>query len=380
MKEKNSKFAKLLEESFKKRKNLESGTKFEAKITAIYEDYLFIKIPSEDLQGVVLREEFIDYDIKIGDSINVYFLYESHGDYYFTFTLSAENANLENLELAQLREIPVWGQVATEISGGYEVKVGEFLGFCPYSQFDLEKKGKNLSGMNFRFIVNDIHPKTKKLSLSQKKFSDKEKELKKEILREELKVGQYVTCSIKSIHNFGLIVDLYGLDALIPVSEASFKKNPDLNQEYSVGQTLRAKILSIDWSENKFSLSLKESLEDPWSKSLPFKEGDIVTATVDSIKPFGLFVKFTDHFHGLVPSKETGLSSRTPLGTHFKPGEKVEVFITEVNIEKRQIAASILKAKETKEKLEYQAYLQTQNSATSTSSLGLALKKSLGKK
>jgi ribosomal protein S1 len=380
LKDKNSKFAALLEESFKKRKSLEIGARFEARVTAIEEDYIFIRIDSQSMDGILLKEEFIEHPVAVADVLPVFFLRESHGDFYFTYTLSAEHINSENLDLALSREIPVWGQVGTETNAGYEVKIGEFSGFCPFSQFDLEKKGKQLTGSRFRFILHEINSKTGRLVLSQKKFSDKERELKREILRDELKVGQYISCQIKSIHNFGLIVDMNGMDALVPASEASFKKNVDLNQEFTIGQTLRGKILNLNWQENKFSISLKDSLDDPWSKRLPFKEGDIVSSIVESIKPFGLFVKFTEHFHGLVPNKESGLPQRTPLANHFKAGDSVDVFITEINPEKRQIAASIIKAKETREKMEYQSYMSDQNEGSNVSSFGLLLKKTLGKK
>ncbi|HNI26450.1 MAG TPA: S1 RNA-binding domain-containing protein, partial [Leptospiraceae bacterium] len=300
------------------------------------------------------------------------------GDYYFTVCLQPDSLTKELLELARENEIPILGQLGIESNGGYEIKLGEFSGFCPASQFDLEKKGKNLTGQKIKFVINDINEKTWKLSLSQKRISDKEKALKVEILQSELKEGSFVSCTVKSIHNFGLIVDMNGLDALVPISEASFKKNPKLDQEFSVGQKLRAKVLNLDWSANKFSLSLKDSLEDPWSKKIPFKEGDIVKAEVDSIKPFGLFIRFNENFHGLVPNKETGLAQRVPLANHFKPGDPLDVFILEVNPVKRQIAASIVKAAEAKERLEYESYLNTQ-AVSNVSSFGLALKKSLKK-
>jgi len=371
-------FAELLEESFKKRKTITQGSSHEVIVLNVQDDYVFIKSRS-GLQGIIAKDEFLPEEIPVkGKLMNAFFLKEVHGDYYFTVCLQPDSLTKELLELARENEIPVLGQLGTESNGGYEIRLGEFNGFCPASQFDLEKKGKNLTGQKIKFVINDINEKTWKLSLSQKRISDKEKALKVEILQSELKEGSFVSCTVKSIHNFGLIVDMNGLDALVPISEASFKKNPKLDQEFSVGQKLRAKVLNLDWSANKFSLSLKDSLEDPWSKKIPFKEGDIVKAEVDSIKPFGLFIRFNEHFHGLVPNKETGLAQRIPAATHFKPGDQIDVFILEVNPVKRQISASIAKAAEAKERLEYESYLNTQ-AVSNVSSFGLALKKSLKK-
>ncbi|MDX1958252.1 MAG: S1 RNA-binding domain-containing protein [Leptospiraceae bacterium] len=380
MKSGNEVFAKLLEESFKKRKSLESGAMFLGKVSSIQDDYIFIKLTEEALTGIVAKNEFVleEKKISIGEELKVYFLREEHGDYYFTTCLTTDEINEETLGLALAKEIPVLGQVGNEINGGYEIKIGEFQAFCPFSQISAENKSKNLTGSQFKFIINEISSKTKKILVSQKKISDKEKVLKREILQGELKEGSHVTCTIKSIHNFGLIVDLNGLDALVPLSEATFKKNPDLNKEFKIGETHRGKVLSLDWKTNKFSVTLKDSTEDPWAKKIPFKEGDIVKVQIESIKPFGVFVKFDDHFHGLVPNKETGLSFRIPAQGHFKIGEEVDVFITEINPEKKQIAASIAKAKETKAQLEYSSYISEQ-SVSHSSSFGLLLKKSLKK-
>ncbi|MCE9500923.1 MAG: S1 RNA-binding domain-containing protein, partial [Leptospira sp.] len=257
---------------------------------------------------------------------------------------------------------------------------GEFIAFCPFSQIDTDLKGKTLTGSKIRFMISDItREKNSRIILSQKKISDKEKELKKEILKTELQVGQFVTCKIKSLHKFGIIVDMGGVDALVPASEASHKKNSELEKEFSIGQTLRAKVLSIDWKENRISLSIKDFLVDPWSNSVNFKEGDIITGTVESIKQFGIFVKLNENFSGLVPNKETGLSQKTPVSNHFKPGDSVEVFVTEVNPSKRQIALSVQKAKDARERMDYSKYLQDTDTK-SVSSFGLLLKKSLSKK
>ena len=354
-------FASLLEESFKKRKNLETGSRHTAKIITLRDDFLFVKT-HENLQGIVSMEEFQGMETPIENTeIQVFFLRENHGDYYFTTALSGEDINHDNLQLAMEREIPIWGQYASEAPGGYDVRIGEFSAFCPYSQID------------------EINSKTRMIVLSSKKLSDKEKELKKEILKDELKEGSFVTCTIKSIHTFGLIVDMNGFDALVPSSESSFKKNVDLNKEFQIGQIIRGKIIGLDWKDNKISISLKDSLDDPWSKSIPLKEGDIVTATVDIIKPFGMFVRFNDHFHGLVSNRESGLPHRIPLSSHYKQGDTIEVFITEVNPSKKQIAASISKAKEAKEKLDYQSYISDQ-SVSHVSSFGLLLQKNLNKK
>lgn len=374
-------FDRLLEESFKKRKSIEPGSRHEGKVVSVKSDYVFIRTVGSNIVGNISSEEWKDETPpKSGDLLVVYFLKEESGDYYFTSCLSGESITEDHLTIAISSEIPVWGQIAMESNGGYEVKIGSLHGFVPYSQLDAEHKGKELYGKKFKFIVTELNSKTQKAILSQKKISDREKETKKKILQGELKEGMFVTCRIKSIHKFGLIVDMDGFDALIPASEATFRKNADLEKEFQVGESLRAKIISLNWEDGKFSLSAKDFLQDPWAMKVPFRESDILTAEIESIKPFGIFARLNESFSGLIPNKETGVPQRTPVNTVFSPGQKIEVFVLEVNPEKKQIALSITKAAEAKDRLEYQQYLKADEDPKGVSSFGLLLKQSLEKK
>ncbi len=374
-------FDRLLEESFKKRKSIEPGSRWESKVVSIKNDYIFLRTKENQILGNVSTEEFKEVPLpKLGEILHAYFLKEESGDYYFTTCLHGDTITADNLQIAMTAEIPVMGQIAQETNGGYEIRLGSFHAFLPFSQIDLREKGKELYGMKLKFIVSDIQPKQSKIVVSQKKVSERERESRKRVLQEELKEGSFVTCKVKSIHKFGLIVDLDGIDALVPASEASHKRNSDLEKEFQIGESLRAKVQSLQWEEKKITLSVKDFLTDPWANAVTFKESDLLEGEIESIKPFGIFVKLNDSFGGLVPNKETGVPQRTPVNTVFHVGQKVEVVVLEVNPEKKQIALSIAKAKELKERQEYQQYLKSEETVESVSSFGLLLKKSLENK
>ncbi|MBM9502772.1 S1 RNA-binding domain-containing protein [Leptospira sp. 201903071] len=371
-------FEKMLDASFKKKKAMEAGTKVTAVVNSAKKDFIFVIAKDSKTQGIISSEEFLETGLPTpGDEIEAYFLREDHGDIHFTTCLSGESLNKDLLEIAKRAEIPILGQFISEGESGAEVKIGEFTAFCPFSQIDPEFKKSGLVGKRLKFLIQDIGTRGK-LIVSQKKISDRTKEAKLGVLKQELKEGMFVTCKVKTIQNFGLIVDMDGLSALIPISEATYKKNPELEKEFQVGQTLRARVLRIDWETQKIALTVKDFLKDPWAQTVPFKEGDIVKGTVDSLKPFGLFVKLDDHFNGLVPGRETGIPSRVPLTQSFKPGDVVDVFVMEVNPERKQISLSIQKAKEIQERMDYSGYLSTDTSG-STSSFGAILQNSLNK-
>lgn len=369
-------FQKLLDESFRKKAALEAGARVTALVTSAKTDYVFIKVKDAGISGIILADEFTEAP-KPGQELEAYFLQEVSGDQYFTTCLNGDTIGKDMISVAHNAEIPVLGHIVGENEAGVEVKLGDQTGFCPFSQLDPElKKQGNAVGKRVRFLVSEVGAKGK-IIVSQKKIADKEREAKISVLKGELKPGMFVTCRVKSIHTFGLIVEADGLTALVPTSEATFKKNPDLAKDFHPGQVLRAKVMKLDWNEGKHSFTVKDFIQDPWAQNVPFKEGDLVNGVVESIKPFGVFVKLNENFSGLVPNRETGLQNRIPAAQHFKVGDAVSAFVTEINLSKRQISLSLVKAKEVQDRLDYSGYLSEETS--STGSFGAILAKSLNK-
>lgn len=216
-------FEKLLDESFRKKGALEPGAKVTAIVSSAKSDYIFIKAKGTGISGIVLAEEFPEAP-KPGQEFEAYFLRESSGDQYFTTCLLGDSLEKDLISVAQASEIPVLAHIVGENESGVEVKLGEVTGFCPFSQLDsdLRKQG-NVAGKYVRFLIVEVGAKGK-VVVSQKKIADKEKEAKISVLKGELKPGMFVTCRVKSVHTFGLIVEADGLTALVPASEATFKK------------------------------------------------------------------------------------------------------------------------------------------------------------
>jgi len=373
-------FASLLEESYKKRKSIEPGSMHQSTVTRKAKDFVFIQTIPEKIKGIINAEEFIENeeDLKPGQSLKVYFLEEQSGDYLFTTCLHTEDITAERLNLSLDNDLPIMGQIMNSVNGGYEVKLGDFSGFCPFSQFESNLKSEDLQGRKLKFVVTDLDKK--RIILSQRKITDREREAVVDVLKSQWKVGSFVTASVVSIQKSGLQVQIEGLSAFVPGSEASYSKGPNLEKEFKLGQSIKAKIIELDWTSNRIILSAKDFLKDPWSSRMPFREGQIVEGSVDSIKTFGIFIKLTDEFHGLVPNRENGLNNKANPANEYNHGQKIRVLILEINPVKRQIALSITRAKETDERLEFQEYLTPEQESHSTSSFGLILKKSLDKK
>lgn len=373
-------FGKLLEESLKERKSIEPGSMHRARVIKTAKDFIFIETLAGKIPGVVSVEEFLETENIPGiqEELDLYFLEESSGDYLFTHCLQGNDINPYRMELSMQYDLPIFGQVVTSDQGGYQVKLGDFQAFCPFSQFEPRFKGEDLIGKKFRFVV--LNMDRKKIQVSQRKIADREKEARVDLLKSEWKEGSFVTATIQSIQNQGLQVQVEGLSAFIPVSEASFKPKPNLEREFKLGQVVKAKIIELDWNSRRIILSAKDFLKDPWALNLPFKEGDIWEGTVEKVKNFGIFVRLNEEFQGLVPNRESGLPQKSNLLAEFPPGKTVKVFIMEINPEKRQISLSIGRAKDAEDRMEFQKYLSSEGDVQSTSSFGLLLKKSLENK
>jgi ribosomal protein S1 len=377
------KFEDLLEESFQKRRKIEKGSKHSLKVTSIKSDYIFVRLESEGISGLIHSHEWDSSSPpKIGSLISAYFIKESHGEYYFSTVIHWEDWDEEDHKIAFNAKIPFEGSMSQEEkNGGYEVRLGNQMAFLPSSQIDINsvfiKDSLKTKQRKLKFIVTEVNPKSGRIIVSSRKYTDSLKQDKKESLREEWKVGSFVSGVVSNTNKSGVRILIDGIEAFIPYSEASWKKTADWDKDYPLGKQIRARIIELDWNSDKIILSSKEFLNDPWAGSLPFREGDILTGVIDSIKQFGMFVRLPNDFTGLVPNKDLG-NNRSGFAQKYQLGQSVEVMVSEIQPAKKQIALSITKALESRERQDYSQYL-TEETGPSTSSFGAILSKALKK-
>jgi ribosomal protein S1 len=377
------KFEDLLEESFQKRRKVEKGSKHTLKVTSVKSDYIFVRLESEGISGLIHSNEYDSEKIpKPGQVIQAYFIKESHGEYYFSTLIHWEDWEEEDRMIAIQCKIPFLGTLGQEEkNGGYEVRLGSQMAFLPSGQIDLQspivKESLNSKLRKMKFLIIEMIPKSGKVIVSSRKYIETLKKDQKQTLREEWKVGSFVSGEVSSVTKSGVRIVIDGWEAFIPASEASWKKGNDWDKDYPLGKSIRARIIELDWNSDKIILSSKEFLNDPWAGSLPFKEGDIVSGTIESIKQFGMFIRLTNDFSGLVPNKDLG-SNRSGQTSKYQPGQTVEVMISEIQPAKKQIGLSITKALKSRERQDYSQYL-SEETGPATSSFGAILSKALKK-
>lgn len=236
--------------------------------------------------------------------------------------------------------------------GGLLIELEGIRGFMPVSQLSAEHyprvagadKDEILQRLNslinkpIKVRVLDADRKANKLIFS-------EKEAIKEGLAErfeKLKVGDIVKGVVTGVVDFGAFVNVDGIEGLIHISEISWERVSDPADYVKVGQTVEAKIISIE--KDRLSLSLKQLQEDPWAKEVQkFKVGDEVEGTVTRITPFGAFIQLSPAVEALVHVTELGEGDGIDPEKIFKLNEKKTFKILEILKENRKISLSLKK-------------------------------------
>ncbi len=340
-------FAALFQESESKSiRRLTPGQKITATIVGISGESVFLDTGGKSegvLDGSELLDENKESTAVVGEKIDVYFLKAARGEQLFTTTLSSVK-NAEHLEEAWRSAIPVEGLVKEEIKGGFEITLGGSIrAFCPYSQMGLrrvEDAGAEYLGQHLTFLVTKFEENGRNIVVSARAILEAEREEKRAALQETLEEGQTITGVITSIRDFGAFVDIGGVDGLVPISEIGWSRIENINDYYSVGQNISVVIKKLDWDADRISLSIKETLEDPWDAAASkLNVGGILTGTVARLAPFGAFVTLEPGVDGLVHISKLGKGRRIHHPREvLEEGQEIEVAVESVDTTEKRIS------------------------------------------
>jgi small subunit ribosomal protein S1 len=341
-------FADLLAQSYVDHGKLEPGQKVEATVLKIAGDWVFLDVGQKG-EGVLEKKELLDAEghlsVAEGDRLTVFFRSRAGGELRFSARIGGVDAGLASLEEACRGGIPVEGVVEKEVKGGYEVRVAGQRAFCPFSQIDLRRAetAEAYVGRHLSFRVTQFGERGRNIVLSRRALLEEEQRQKREALKGTLQTGMTVQGTVTRLQDFGAFVDLGGIDGLIPVSEVGWGRVEDIRERLQVGQQVEAVIKSIDWERERISLSLRETLADPWEQ-VPerFPEGSVHTGTVSRLAPFGAFVTLAEGIDGLLHISRLGGGKRLSHPREaVREGERVEVRIEKIDREARRLSLAL---------------------------------------
>ncbi len=338
-------FAELFQASESKPlRRLKRGERIKATIVGLSNESIFLDIGGKS-EGVLHATEMTDDNSEvtavIGDSIEVYYLQSKNGEQLFTISIGS-GKNAEHLEEAFRSQIPVEGTVKEEIKGGFEITLGGSIrAFCPYSQMGLrrvEDAAAEYVEKQLTFLITRFEENGRNIVVSARAILELEREEMREKLKETLAEGQTVAGEITSIRDFGAFVDIGGVDGLVPISEIGWSRVENINDYYTVGQKINVLVKKLDWDADRITLSIKETLEDPWEEAAAkLSSGTIITGTVVRLAPFGAFVNLEAGVDGLVHISKLGKGRRINHPREvLEEGQELEVQVESVDtIEKR---------------------------------------------
>ncbi|WP_020676650.1 30S ribosomal protein S1 [Geopsychrobacter electrodiphilus] len=342
----NEDFAAMLEESLGSTTRLELGQKTDATILQIGPDWMFLDIGQKG-EGVLAVHEFQNEDgeltVAVGDRISAYFVSREGGEMRFTTRIGGGSKGNEQLEEAWRSGIPVEGRVEKEIKGGYEVKLpGNIRAFCPYSQISLRRleKPEEVIDKTFPFKITQFEEQGRNVVISRRDLLEEERREQRDALKETLKEGMRVQGEITSLRDFGAFVDIGGIEGLLPISEIAYGRIEDINDILRIGQRLELVIKRIDWAENKFSFSLRDTLADPWA-GVPTKypAGAQISGKVSRLTEFGAFITLEEGIDGLVHISKLGEGRRINHPREvLSLGQDLGVTVEKVDLEQRRIS------------------------------------------
>ena len=233
--------------------------------------------------------------------------------------------------------------VTQVVKGGLVFDAG-VRGFIPASMVSdhFVEDLNQYKGQELELKIVELEPSENRLILSHKEIVQQEREANKKAVLDKLVVGDVVEGKVARLTNFGAFIDLGGVDGLVHVSEISFERVGKPSDVLKVGQDVKVKVLAVDPEKDRISLSIKQTLPQPWDNiTEKVAEGDVLEGTVKRLTSFGAFVEVFPGVEGLVHISQISHKHIATPNEVLASGEKVKVKVLNVNAEEHRLALSI---------------------------------------
>lgn len=319
-------------------------------------DTAFVSLGGRSEAMIDLRELKDDEGILrfgVGDTVEAHVVEAGAKGVVLSRTLSKGSASLAMLAEARAGGMPVEGLVLSVNKGGFEVAVGDARAFVPLSQMDLRfvDKPDQFIGERLRFRVTEVRDRN--VVLSRRALLEEEQKQLAAETRKSLAEGKVVQGKVTGVRDFGVFVDLGGVEGLVPLSELSHVRVAHPSEVVNVGDLVEVEVLRIEppnptspdkaKHKERFTLSIRARQEDPWKAlAATLKEGDRLTGKVVRLQPFGAFVELRPGVDGLIHI--SALSERRIAHPRdvVKVGDTVEVAVEKVDPAEKRIGLRLV--------------------------------------
>ena len=333
----------MYEESFKR---FAEGEVVTGRIISIDKDQVLIDIGYKS-EGQVRVQEFLDENgnltANVGDAIEV--MVEWWDDEDERVLLSKDKAaNIkvwESIKTSYDEEGTVKGTITNRVKGGFSVDIG-VPAFLPGSQADLRpiRNLDEMVGKEFDFKILKYNRKRSNIVLSRRAILEKELEEKRTTTLATIEEGKVVEGIVKNITEYGVFVDLGGVDGLLHITDISWGRVKHPSELFSIGDPITVKILNLDLENERVSLGMKQLAEDPWSTAAEnYAVGSRVTGKVVSLTDYGAFIELEEGIEGLIHVSEMSWTRKVRHPSKVvSVGDEVEAIVLDIKPESRRIS------------------------------------------
>ena len=298
-------------------------------------------------EGIVDADEFDDPSEIVAGAVIEVLLEEIDGD-DGTMLLSKRKADRirgwqKILETKAEGDV-VTGKVIRRIKGGLLIDIGVPV-FLPASQVDIRKPGdiSRFIGQDMQCKILKIDEENRNIVVSRRKIIEEERASSKDQLLKEIEVGQLRKGVVKNIADFGVFVDLGGLDGLLHISDLSWGRISHPSEVLHLDQEIECVVINYDQKNERVSLGLKQKTASPWEDvEQRYPVGGKIKGTVVNVMNYGVFIRLEEGIEGLIHISEMSWTKRiTHPGDILNLGDEIEAIVLEVNKAKQEISLGI---------------------------------------
>jgi len=339
-------FSELLEKSLVDFKYKE-GQIIKGTVMAVNNDTVVVDVGLKSEGRIPLKEFHSpgeNHSVEIGEKYDVYLekLENKEGEALLSRERARKEESWSNLEKLQDAKQQVTGVITGRVKGGYAVDINGAVAFLPGSQVDL-KPIKDISPLLNKpqpMVILKMDKLRGNIVVSRRALLEESRKADRSKLLSDINEGDKLKGTVKNITDYGIFVDLGGLDGLIHVTDLSWERVNHPSEKFNVGEEIEVIVTKHDKENNRISLGLKQLTEDPWKNvENEYKVGSKIKSKISSVADYGAFVELAKGVEGLIHSSEMSwVNKNVNPNSLLKPEDEVEVMILEIDNVKRRIS------------------------------------------
>ncbi|MBO7581093.1 MAG: 30S ribosomal protein S1 [Bacteroidaceae bacterium] len=331
--------------------NVNDNEVVEGTVTSLNDREVVVNIGYKS-EGIIARSEFrYAPDLKVGDTVEVYIenQEDKKGQLVLSHKKARQSRSWDRVNAALANDEIVTGFVKCRTKGGMIVDVLGTEAFLPGSQIDVKpiRDYDTFVGKTMEFKIVKINQEFRNVVVSHKALIEAELEQQKKEIISKLEKGQILEGTVKNITNYGVFIDLGGVDGLIHITDLSWGRVSDPKEIVELDQKLNVVIIDFDDEKKRIALGLKQLTPHPWDALDPdLKVGDKVKGKVVVMADYGAFIEIAPGVEGLIHVSEMSWSAHLHSAQEFmKVGDEVEAVILTLDREERKMSLGVKQLK-----------------------------------